>query len=232
MKKTDSNLVLLSMVFAISLIIANMVTAKLFITPISLFGVPITLPGAVFCYTITFLMTDVIGEIWGAERANRTVKFGFIVQILASILILLTQFLPATDPEMQKAYEMLLGQNWIFVIGSLTAYACSQTWDVFFFHKIRNRYIQKHKTTKGGKWIWNNLSTMTSQIIDTIIFITISFGLGFGWLFNREMWPVLGAMIVGQYVFKFLLALIDTPIFYLLTKNSPAIIYHKVINKK
>ncbi len=227
MKKTNSNLVLLSMIFAVSLVVANMVTAKLFATGVSVFGIPVVLPGAAVCYAITFLMTDVIGEIWGARKANQTVKLGFVVQILATILIILTQFLPAADPEMQTAYEMLLGQNWIFVIGSLAAYASSQSWDVYFFHKIRNAYIKKHGTTKGGKWLWNNGSTMTSQVLDTILFIVISFGFGFGWLFDKAMWTILGAMIIGQYIFKFLLALIDTPIFYLMTRNAEPVIHDK-----
>lgn len=230
MKKTNSNLVLLSMIFVVSLVIANVVTGKLFATGVTLFGIPVVLPGAAVCYAITFLMTDVIGEIWGREEANRIVIFGVIGQIVATTLIILTQFLPAADPAAQEAYNMLLGQNWIFVIGSLAAYLASQTWDVWFFHKIREKYITKYGHNKH-RWIWNNLSTMTSQIIDTVVFIIISFGFGFGWLFNREMWPVLGAMLVGQYVFKFILAFLDTPIFYILTRHShnpkaPKVLYN------
>lgn len=138
--------------------------------------------------------------------------------MLATLLIILTQKLPAADPEAQAAYDKLLGQNWIFVIGSMVAYFASQSWDVFIFHKIRDKYIAKHGSTARGRWIWNNASTMTSQIIDTVLFIGISFGLGFGWLFNREMWPSLAAMMIGQYGLKFILAAIDTPFFYLLTR--------------
>ena len=168
----------------------------------------------------TFLATDVIGEIWGKEEANRTVRWGFLGQVLATCLIILTQHLPAADPEAQAAYNLLLGQNWIFCIGSMTAYFASQSWDVFFFHKIRDKYIAKHSTTAGGRWIWNNCSTMTSQIIDTVLFIGISFGLGFGWLFNKEMWSSLAAMMIGQYGLKFILAALDTPIFYQLTGKN------------
>lgn len=219
MKKTNSNLIGINMIFVVALVISNVVTAKLFKTGITLFGSPLALPGAALCYAITFLATDVIGEIWGKEEANRTVRWGFVGQVLATLLIIATQYLPTTDPEAQAAYERLLGQNWIFVIGSMVAYFASQSWDVFFFHKIRNRYIEKHGDTKGGRWIWNNASTMTSQIIDTILFIGIAFGIGFGWLFNREMWATLGAMMIGQYGLKFILAVLDTPIFYLLTRK-------------
>lgn len=219
MKKTNENLSLLRMIFAVSLVISNVVTAKLIYTGISLFGVVITLPGAALCYAITFLMTDVIGEIWGKKEANKTVIQGFICQVVATALIVFTQFLPAADPDAQIAYNKILGQNYIFVIGSLVAYFASQSWDVWVFHKIRDNYIAKHGSTAGGRWIWNNGSTMTSQIIDTVLFIGISFGIGFGWLFNKEMWSTLAAMMVGQYCLKFILAALDTPVFYLLTRK-------------
>lgn len=218
MKKTTKNLILLSMIFAVSLVISNVVTAKTIQTGIPLFGgATITIPGAAVCYAITFLMTDIIGEIWGKKEANQTVILGFFCQVLASLLILFTQFLPAVDGNMQSAYNMLLGQNWIFVIGSLVAYFISQSWDVWVFHKIRNKYIQKHGDVKGGRWIWNNASTMTSQILDTVIFIGISFGIGFGWFWNNPIGLL--NMCIGQYLIKFILAAIDTPFFYLFTRK-------------
>ena len=220
MKKTNSNLIGINMVFVVALVISNVVTAKLFATGINLFGTALTLPGAALCYAITFLATDVIGEIWGKKEANRTVRWGFVGQVIATLLIILTQYLPAADPEAQTAYERLLGQNWIFVIGSMVAYFASQSWDVFFFHKIRDKFIAKHGSTDGGRWIWNNASTMTSQIIDTVLFIGISFGIGFGWFFDRAMWPSLFAMMLGQYALKFILAALDTPFFYLLTRRK------------
>lgn len=219
MKKTNRNLILLSMIFAVSLIISNVVTAKTIQTGIPLFGgTTITIPGAALCYAITFLMTDVIGEIWGKKEANQTVALGFICQIIASLLILFTQYLPAVDNNMQQAYTMLLGQNWVFVIGSLVAYLISQSWDVYIFHKLRDKYIKKHGSVKGGRWIWNNASTMTSQILDTIIFIGIAFGLGFGWLWNNPIGLL--NMFVGQYLVKFILSLLDTPFFYLITRTG------------
>lgn len=218
MKKNNWNLILLSMIFAVSLVISNVVTAKTIETGIKLIGgMTISIPGAALCYAITFLMTDVIGEIWGKKEANKAVLFGFICQTIATLLIIFTQILPATSQDMQNAYNMLLGQNIIFVVGSLVAYFISQSWDVYIFHKIRDKYIAKHGSTAGGRWIWNNASTMTSQILDTVIFIGISFGLGFGWLWNNPIGLL--NMFVGQYLVKFLLAALDTPIFYLLTKE-------------
>ncbi|MBQ2580807.1 MAG: queuosine precursor transporter [Clostridia bacterium] len=215
MKKTTKNLTLCYMLFAVSLVIANVVTAKTIDTGIPLFGGKIQLPGAAVCYAITFLMTDVIGEIWGKKEANICVLWGFVSQVLATALIVFTQMLPATDADMQGAYDKLLGQNYIFVIGSLVAYFASQSWDVWVFHKIREKFNKDPKK----RWIWNNASTMTSQIIDTVLFVGISFGIGFGWLFKAEMRPALFSMMIGQYLLKFALAAMDTPIFYLLTRK-------------
>lgn len=218
MKKTVNNLILLNIMFTVSLVISNVVTAKLMYTGVSLFGNMVALPGAGVCYAFTFLATDVIGEIWGKREANQAILFGLFGQILASLLILLTQYLPAVDQNMQETYERLLGQNWIFVTASIVAYFIAQSWDIWIFHKIRVRYIAKHGNTKH-RWIWNNASTMTSQIWDTVIFVGIAFGVGFGWLFDANMRPVLASMMIGQYVFKMILAALDTPVFYLLTRN-------------
>ena len=211
------------MVFAVALVISNVITAKTVMTGIPLFGSSIMVPSAVICYCITFLMTDVIGEIWGRKEAQTVVFGGFFCQILACILILIAQALPAADAGMQAAYDMLLGQNAVFVVASMTAYLLSQSWDVFVFHKIRNAVMGERVAVDGARsskrWIWNNASTMTSQIIDTVVFIGIAFGFGFGWLFDQAMQGQLVAMMVGQYLCKFALAALDTPFFYLLTRG-------------
>lgn len=214
MRKTSFNLQVLIVIFVISLIISNVVTGKLVNTGLYFNNVLMVLPGAMVCYALTFLMTDVIGEIWGKEEANNCVKLGFIAQITALILIQLTKYLPAYNPEMQNAYVMVLGQGWIYVTASLIAYYTAQSWDVFIFHKIRDHF----KANSNLRWIWNNLSTLTSQMIDTAIFITIAFGFGYGWLFNNI--KMLGLMIIGQYLFKACLAILDTPFFYLMTRRK------------
>lgn len=127
---------------------------------------------------------------------------------------------PAQDAVMDNAYQTLLGQNWIFVIGSLSAYLVSQSWDVAVFHAIRDRYIAKHGSTKGGRWLWNNGSTITSQIWDTVIYAVISFGFGLGWVHTHEGRMQLIGIIIGQYLLKACLALLDTPFFYFFTRNA------------
>ena len=103
----------------------------------------------------------------------------------------------------QAEFSSVLMSTFRVVCASMIAYLFSQTWDVFIFHKIRE------KNTKY-KWIRNNASTMTSQIIDTAIFITIAF---WGTV------PSIVVMIFSQYLIKVIYAALDTPFFYLLTRN-------------
>ena len=220
MKKTDKNLYLLYMIMATGLVTANCIASKVFIMPFSLFGSAVTLTTGAICYPLTFLITDIIGELWGREKANNAVRWGFVSQLISTAIIIIARYLPATDSAMQDSYVTLLGQNWVFVLASLTAYTVSQHWDVWVFHNIRDRYIKKHGSTKGGKWIWNNASTCTSQMLDSVIYVVIAFGFGFGWLFDSSMHSVMVNMIIGQILVKIVIALLDTPIFYLCTRGS------------
>ena len=209
MKKTNENLVILITLFAISIVIANVTGARTITTGLHIGPIELALSGGAITYAVTFLCTDIIGEIWGKATAQRVVKYGFIGQIFATACIMLTGVFPATDVVMDNAYQTLLGQNWIFVIGSLSAYLVSQSWDVAVFHAIRDRYIAKHGSTKGGRWLWNNGSTITSQIWDTVIYAVISFGFGLGWVHTHEGRMQLIGIIIGQYLLKACLALLD-----------------------
>lgn len=220
MRKTEKNLYLIYMIFAVSLVTANCIASKMFNTGITLFGAPVALTTGAICYPVTFLCTDIIGEMWGKQHANIAVKYGFVVQIFSTLVIILARYMPASDMAMQDAFVRLLGQNWAFALASLTAYGCSQSWDVFAFHKIRTWYLHKHGSTKGGKWLWNNGSTMTSQLIDSIVYVLVAFGFGFGWLFDVSMHQTMINMILAQWMFKVILAALDTPVFYFLTRKA------------
>ena len=192
--------------FCTLLILANILASK--VVQLGIF----TIPAAVVAYPFTFLITDIIGELWGRKEANNTVKNGLICQIFALILTFCAVKLPvASFANNQNEFVAILGGSLRVTIASLIGYLCSQSWDVWIFHKIRDKYINKHNTTAGGRWIWNNASTMTSQIIDTAIFITIAF---------YGVVPNIWNMIFSQYVIKFIFALCDTPIFYLLTGKA------------
>ena len=201
MCKTEKNLIWLNCFFITSLLIANVVASK--VVSIGYF----VLPAAVVAYPITFLCTDVIGEIWGEKEANNTVKKGFIVQIFALLLLYIAMLLPPAPfaEEFQIQFEAVLSNSARFVIASLCAYSVSQYCDVKLFHSFKKKFNGRYK------WLRNNASTMTSQLIDTAIFITIAF---YGTV------PDLFLMIVSQYVVKFCMALIDTPFFYLFTREK------------
>ena len=202
MEKTNKNLLILNGIFITSLLIANVVSAK-----IVTFG-GLVIPAAIVAYPLTFLMTDVIGEIWGKEQANETVKLGFICQLISLVLIGLAIILPvAPFADNQAEFKGIMAQSFRVVAASLVAYYCSQSWDVWVFHKIREKGT-------GNKWLRNNLSTMTSQIIDTAIFITIAF---IGTV------PNIWVMIGSQYLIKCIYALLDTVPFYYLTRGSEII---------
>lgn len=206
MKKTINNLNVLNAMFCTLLILANILASK--VVQLGIF----TIPAAVVAYPFTFLITDIIGELWGKKEANNTVKNGLICQIFALILTFCAVKLPvASFANNQNEFVAILGGSLRVTIASLIGYLCSQSWDVWIFHKIRDKYINKHNTTAGGRWIWNNGSTMTSQIIDTAIFITIAF---------YGVVPNIWNMIFSQYVIKFIFAVCDTPIFYLLTGKA------------
>ena len=220
MKKTEKNLYLLYMLFGVALITANCIASKLMILPFQMFGSAVTITCGVIVYPITFLVTDILGEIWGKKEAGLAVKFGFICQVVATAIIVIARYIPAADANMQEAYVNLLGQNTMFVIASLSAYLCSQKWDVFIFHKIRDAYIKKHGSTKGGKWIWNNVGTMTSQLLDSSIYVLVAFGLGFKWLWTPGMLTMMLNMIIAQWLFKVIIAALDTPFFYWFTREG------------
>lgn len=211
MRRTPEALNILTIVFIVSLVISNVITGKVIDTGITLFGNPVTIAGAVICYPICYLITDIVGEMWGKREANKIVKYGFIGQVLATLIIVATTHTPYLDMDMQAAYVKLLGQNWVFVAGSLSAYLASQYLDVYIFHTL------KEKTNGKSKWIRNNASTMLSQFVDTAIFIIIAFGFGFGWIFDNQV--ALLNMVIGQYLIKLIIAVLDTVPFYILTRE-------------
>lgn len=199
MKKTGQNLQMLLGIFVVSLIVANIVSAKI----VSFWG--LVIPAAIVAYPLTFLITDVIGEIWGKEMANRAVKIGFICQLISLVLIGLSILLPvAPFADNQAQFVGIMKSSFRVVAASLVAYLVSQSWDVWLFHKLKEKCNGKHK------WLRNNASTLTSQMIDTAIFITIAF-----WGVVPNIW----VMILSQYLIKAAYALLDTIPFYLLTKN-------------
>ena len=218
MKKTKENLSLLYMIFAALLVCANLMAAKQ--VPVGKwFGLDIAITAGVICYPFTFLVTDIIGELWGKKEAQRAVIGGFVGQIIAVVMIIIANAMPGNDPVMTEMFSSVLGSNWILTVGSLVACFVSQMWDVQVFHKVRSAYIKKHGSIKGGRWIWNNLSTISSQLIDSIIFyiglLIMLRTQGIVLPFN-----VIVTTIFVYWLIKIAIALLDTPFFYFFTRKS------------
>lgn len=201
MQKTTFNLILLNSIFMIGLVMSNLFGGKI----ISVLG--FTVAGAIITYPLTFLSTDIIGEIWGKQEANDCVKIGIIVQLIFLALGYLSLAIPPQEASeaLQQSLKVVLNQGLRMTLASLGAFSVSQFLDVFLFHKL------KESCNGKKKWLRNNLSTMTSQLVDTLIFIMIAF---YGVVDN------LPAMVLGQYVIKLLLALGDTPFFYFFTRRT------------
>jgi len=188
--------VFLSTLFVSLIVISNIVASKI----VAVGG--IFVPAAVVFYAITFAITDSISEVWGKEKCKFVINTGLVISVLAAILFKIAISLPSAPfYGDQQAYALILGGSIRITIAGIAAYAVSQYHDIWAF--------DFWKTKTGGKHLWfrNNASTLVSQLIDTSIFITIAFyGTGV---------PII-SMILSQYAIKAVVAVLDTPIIYLM----------------
>ena len=205
-KKGDA----LTALFVAILVLSNILSAKLITIG------PVIVPGGIICYAITFLISDVLNERYGKEYATRAMYIGLVAQIISSALIALTVALPGAEGSLTSAFDAVMGTTPWFVIASLVSFVFAQTADIAIFHGIRKRLMSKGRRCK---WVWNNLSTIISQIIDTGIYVTIAFGIGQGYFFQADMRWLLLQMAVSQIIVKVVLAIADTPLFYALTRR-------------
>ena len=156
-------------------------------------------------YPITFLVTDLISEIYGREKANRVVMVGFISSIFIMGVVMVGDMVSATQwsPVDDSVFHRVFGLFGPAVFASMTAYITAQFIDIRIFH------FWKRKTNNRHLWLRNNGSTIFSQLIDTlsVLFLLCSFGV-IDWV---RFYPLL----LNGFLFKVLVALIDTPFFYL-----------------
>ncbi len=206
-------------IFITSLTAANFLAAKIALLG-EVAGISLLVPAGVVAYAITFTSTDIITEVYGKRVATKVVRAGFITQLLIIFYAWTAIQLP-TAPFMQDitgVYNRLVASPPNIVLASLVAYIISQHHDVWAFH------FWKQKTK--GKWLWlrNNLSTTVSQAIDTVIFITLAFGILPTVIGGTSIpWELIPNTILGQYIIKVLIAILDTPLVYLgvaLTKQK------------
>ena len=193
----------------LGIILGNLQGGK--VSELEFFGYSFTASMGAILYSGIYFATDVLNEKYGKTEANRAVMLGFVANIAVMItLVLSVQFKPSNITgsalEVHNAISTLAGYSPTFVIGSLTAYLVSQTFDVWFFHKIRSY------TGESKLWLRNNLSTITSQLLDTMIY-------QFTWVIATGMeWKIAFLLAATKYAFKVLIALVDTVFIYWVRK--------------
>lgn len=162
-------------------------------------------------YASTFLVTDILSEKYGKKNATRAVAYSFSIMILWMLgtqLILL--FTPNANDYINESLKVVFGLVPRITIASLIGFVCSQNLDVFLYHFIWN----KTGNSKAKLWLRNNGSTLTSQAIDTVIFTTLAF-----WgVYPKD---VFFSILITTYLFKAVVALLDTPFMYLARKIVP-----------
>ena len=191
--------------FITSLVTSNLIFQKFFTwTPFGLYTFELSV--GIIAYPVTFLITDVISEVYGRKRANRVVLAGVFASAFALGIVLVssatsaTEWSPLNNAEFSKAFSY----TFIAVSASLAAYLLAQFLDVQIFH------FWKRVTNGKHFWFRNNFSTFASQLVDTLVIISLlcSFGV--------IPWEFFTVLVINGFLYKVMFAMFDTPVAYLL----------------
>jgi len=185
----------------ISVIVANIQV----IQTVKLFGLAATLGNIV--YATSFLVTDILSENYGKKEAQKAVWIGFFSLISMTLLMnLALEFIPLAGDDFafvaHDATSTIFSLMPRIAIASLTAYLLSQRHDVWAFHAWKKRYPEEKHL-----WLRNNLSTMVSQLIDSLVFVLIAF-------WGEYEWGILFEIFITTYALKWIVASADTPFVY------------------
>lgn len=179
-------------------IISNIQTVKL----VNLFGIETAL-GTVM-YGSVFLANDILSEKYGKKEAIKTIYLGFLAMIIMTIFMGLSLlYIPSASDFASDSLNTIFSLNIRITLGSLMGFGISQFIDATIYELLNKR--------KKPIWIKNNVSTIISQLFDTVIFCTITY-------FGTVDFPILFSIIVSMYVFKFIISLLDTPFLYIAKK--------------
>ena len=190
----------------LGIVLGNLQGGK--VSDLEVFGYTFTVSMGAIMYSGIYFATDLINEKYGRTYANEAVILGAIANVVVMLtLVLSTYYLPSeiakSSDAVHEAISTLAYYSPWFVIGSLTAYLISQTFDVWMFHKL--------KVLTNGKYLWlrNNVSTLSSQALDTLIYT-------FVWVLAGDMTFIVALSIaLTKYIFKIFIALLDTIFIYL-----------------
>ncbi|MBT8384116.1 MAG: queuosine precursor transporter [Bacteroidia bacterium] len=193
----------LATLFITSLVVSNLIFQKFFSW--DFFGMyTFEISVGILPYPITFLVTDLISEIYGKKKANQVVTAGIFASFFSLLIIYVSDVVPATpwSPVDDSMFTKVFGFSVIAVFSSMIAYLLAQFVDIRIYHYWK-------RLTKGRHlWLRNNFSTVTSQFLDTfsVLFLLCSFGV--------IEWSLFSILLLNGFLFKVLVALLDTPILY------------------
>lgn len=159
---------------------------------------PLAVEAGIFPFLLLVITSSAVAELHGKELADKLVRFGFIPLIVSILLIRLVLALPVDEgmyPPAVEAFPIILGQSGRMMLAGLIAYGTSQTLNVYLFSKLA-------RPSGGMLWLRAGIASVLSQILDTVLFITISF---YG---EREI----ADLMVGQMTAKIVLSLVFVPL--------------------
>ena len=211
---TDTTIRIPRSLFALSIFYGGMVciagvlgNKQVTLGPLSAIGPliglgPLAIEAGIFAFLMLVVVSSAIAELHGSAVANRLVQFGFvplIASILLSLIVLAIPAAPDMDPARAQAFELMMGATPRIWLGGIISYGISQTLNVYVFSALKGR--------EGGGLLWlrAGVASILSQIVDTLLFVSIAF-LG--------VFPI-RELLIGQMVVKVgLSALLVPPLIY------------------
>ncbi|WP_350290379.1 queuosine precursor transporter [uncultured Croceitalea sp.] len=200
----------LGALFITSLVVSNLIFQKFFywnpLGDIKVFGASIfEISVGILPYPITFLITDLISEIFGKRKANQVVVAGIFASFFSLAIVYTASAVPATEwsPVTNSMFSEVFGNTIVAVFASMMAYLLAQFVDIQLYHFWK-------KVTKGKHlWLRNNFSTFSSQFIDTftVVLLLCAFG--------EIPWELFYGLVISGFIFKIFIAFLDTPLLYL-----------------
>jgi uncharacterized integral membrane protein (TIGR00697 family) len=177
-------------------------------------GLSFNLTCGVLLWPLEFVMTDIVNEYYGPKAVKRISYIAVTLIAYAFVMFYVSLSVPPADfwigtgvdkgiPNMQDAFGGIFGQGMWIIIGSITAFLVSQVIDVAVFHRIKRATGEKHM------WLRATGSTLISQLVDSFIVLYIAFKLGNNW-----SWQLVLAVCVVNYIYKFTVAILLTPLIY------------------
>ncbi len=191
----------LAALFTAALVVCNLLSNKFI--EIDLGFKVFVVSAGILPYPLTFLMTDILSEFYGKKKTDYVVYTGFVVLLFVLLSIYLAGLFPAIagSPMTDAAFGEVFSNSTRIILASMVAYLAAQLVDVRLFH------FWKWVTKGKHLWVRNNGSTMISQLVDTVLVVGIIF-------YDREEPSVVLQYILDGWLFKVVMAALDTPFMY------------------